>query len=359
MKNDKINDVQKKENPMSNEGSFSKNKIRKKRNLIQSAETYISGILGGDSIMLSKAITLAESTKPAHEIRAQEIIEACLSSSGKSTRIAVSGAPGVGKSSFIEAFGQELLKKGEKLAILAIDPSSQQSGGSILGDKTRMSELGSHANVFIRPSPAGKTLGGVAKSTRESILLCEAAGYQNIIIETVGVGQSEIAVHSMVDCFLLLLLPGAGDELQGIKRGIVEMADIVVVNKSDGDRKTLAKQTKRAYQNALHLYPLKAHGFPPTVVQCSSLEKVGITEVHQLINEFIAHNKTKSDYFNQNRIAQRKFWLQESIGTQLQTIFMTNPAVATNYSALEKKVMKGQISAYQAALTLLSYFEKK
>ena len=319
------------------------------------ATDYIKGIKAGNRVVLGKAITLIESTRPDHQELAQHIIEGCLAFSGESIRIGVTGSPGVGKSTFIESLGQLLIKEGHKVAVLAIDPSSQLSKGSILGDKTRMQQLSASAHSFIRPSPAGTSLGGVAQRTRETIILCEAAGYQHIIIETVGVGQSETLVHSMVDFFLLLLLPGAGDELQGIKRGIVEMADLIAINKAEGDRIPLAKQAKQEYRNALHLYPPKVNGWQPKVVLCSALESQGILEIWQLIQEF--HRFTSgNDYFHQNRQNQRLLWLQESLQQELLLLFHQEPAVRQLLSQLKADVLAGQITPFRAAKQLIQLF---
>ena len=253
--------VSKKEQPVSKSVNPKLASIRKKRAAAWSAERYAEKILEGDRVILSRAITLIESNRQSHQQLAQQIIEQCIPHSGKAIRIGITGSPGVGKSTFIEKLGKHILQQDRKLAVLAIDPSSQLSKGSILGDKTRMAELSADPNAYIRPSPAGQSLGGVGRCTRSTIILCEAAGFDTIFVETVGVGQSEIVVHSMVDFFLLLLLPGAGDELQGIKRGIVEMADLLAINKSDGDRLPLAKRSRQSYKNALHLFPPKESGW--------------------------------------------------------------------------------------------------
>ena len=246
--------------------------FRRSRKQLPTINEFVQGIKEGSRALLSQAITLIESALPEHQSLSQELIKRCLPLSGKSIRIGITGVPGAGKSTFIESFGGFLTAKGHHLAVLAIDPSSERSGGSILGDKTRMEELSADERAFIRPSPSGGTTGGVARKTRESIILCEAAGYDTIIVETVGVGQSETAVHSMVDFFLLLMIPGAGDELQGMKRGIMEMADMIVINKADGDTLTLARKAKTEYTNAMHLFPLPPSGWAPAVLTCSSLE---------------------------------------------------------------------------------------
>jgi LAO/AO transport system kinase len=323
---------------------------RKKQLLTPSA--YVEGILVGNRVVLSQAITLVESTRSDHQDLAQHIVESCLPYAGKSIRIGITGTPGVGKSTFIEAFGMHITEGGKKLAVLAIDPTSQLTRGSILGDKTRMMHLSMNENAFIRPSPAGDSLGGVARKTRESIVLCEAAGFDTIIIETVGVGQSETAVHSMTDFFLLLLLPGAGDELQGIKRGIVEMADLIAVNKADGEREKMAKQAQAFYKNALHLLPLKPSNWIPQVMTCSALSKLGIADIWHLIldyQRFTIENK----FFNDNRKAQAAYWLHESIEEALKKLFYQDPSVKTHLNTIEKQVLGGEITSFKGAEIIL------
>ncbi|HMQ47492.1 MAG TPA: methylmalonyl Co-A mutase-associated GTPase MeaB [Saprospiraceae bacterium] len=323
-----------------------------------STATIIEGLISGNKIYLSKAITLVESTQRNHTQQAQELVEACLPHSGASVRIGITGTPGVGKSTFIEALGLALIKQGRKVAVLAIDPSSQLSKGSILGDKTRMEQLSRQEDAYIRPSPAGDTLGGVARKTRESIILCEAAGYDTILIETVGVGQSEVAVHALSDFFLLLLLPGAGDELQGIKRGIVEMADLIVVNKADGDRVLLAKQARAAYKNALHLFPPKDSQWIPQVLTCSAISGTGLPEILETLFEFIAFTQ-KNAYFDSNRKLQARYWLYETINDRLRADFFQHPSVREKLSFIEKEVLSGQISSFQGAEKLLELFLSK
>ena len=305
--------------------NLSNRKKREDKSL--NAEALFKGIAQSDRVSLGRAITLIESHLPAHKTQANKLLESCLSLGKSAIRIGITGTPGVGKSTFIEAYGQFLIEQGHRVAILAIDPSSSVSGGSILGDKTRMEKLSNREEAFIRPSPAGDSLGGVARKTRETILLCEAAGFDRILIETVGVGQSETAVHSMVDFFMLLLLPGAGDELQGIKRGIVEMADLFVVNKSDGDRVALAKQTRRSYRNALHLFPPKENGWTPSIVSCSALEGSGIEELNLLLEDYI-HQASDSGYLSSNRKKQAQYWFNERIQEQLLSRFEQDPMVA-------------------------------
>jgi LAO/AO transport system kinase len=323
-----------------------------------SLEEYVRGIRTGNRVILSQAITLIESKLPKHQELAQQILEACLPYSGGAFRLGITGSPGVGKSTFIERFGLDLLEQQKKITILAIDPSSQLTRGSILGDKTRMEALSRSEDVFIRPTPSGQTLGGVARKTRETILLCEAAGFDTIIIETVGVGQSEIAVHSMVDFFLLLLLPGGGDELQGIKRGIVEMADMIAVNKADGERLGLAKQAKRAYQNALHLFPPKESGWTPPVVLCSGMSGMGIPEINEYLGQYVEMT-ADNGYFEKKRLDQAKYWLYETIQQRLRQLFFTHPKVKERLPAIEKDILEGKLSSFQGAERLLNLFDHK
>ncbi len=322
-------------------------------------EDYIKGIEKGDRNTLGKAITLIESTRPDQKQLAQEIIRACVKKSGKSVRIGITGVPGVGKSSFIESLGQKLVKQGHKLAVLAVDPSSERSKGSILGDKTRMNVLSQHKNAFIRPSPSAGSLGGVARKTRESIILCEAAGFDTIFIETVGVGQSETAVHSMVDFFLLLMLAGAGDELQGIKRGIMEMADTIAINKADGNNVKQAEIAKNEYKNALHLYPPAPSGWEPRVLTCSSLNHTGIDKVWDSILDYVSHTKSNG-YFDDKRKQQGRYWMYETINATLKSDFYNHPPVKEKKDAIEKDVLEGKITSFEAAYKLLGmYFQKK
>lgn len=327
-----------------------------KKNRLFSADEYVGGILKGDRIKLAQAITLVESTLTTHQSLAQEIIAKCLPFSKKSIRIAITGSPGVGKSTFIEALGLHLIhNQTRKPAVLAIDPSSQIHKGSILGDKTRMEQLSVHPNAFIRPSPAGDSLGGVARKTRETIILCEAAGYDTIIIETVGVGQSEITAQSMTDLFLLLLLPGAGDELQGIKRGIVEMADIIAVNKADIDRIHLAKQAQISYKNALHLFPSKTNQWIPQVLTCSALENQGIKEIWTEIEKYTSFVK-ENGFFEMQRKNQANYWFKETLKTQLESLFYENETIKTTYAALQTDVGNEVLSPFTAAQQLINVF---
>jgi LAO/AO transport system kinase len=309
--------------------------------------------LAGDIPFLSRAITLVESTTVKHQQKANAILERCLPFANNSVRIGITGVPGVGKSTFIEAFGKHLTNKGKKVAVLAVDPSSSVNKGSILGDKTRMEELVTDKNAFIRPSPSGTSLGGVAQKTRESIILCEAAGFDTIIIETVGVGQSETVVHSMVDFFLLLKLSGAGDELQGMKRGIIEMADAIVIHKADGDNVQRAKMAKVAFANALHLYPLKESKWQPKVVTASALENHGIAEIELLISEYIQLTKENASFENK-RNAQNQFWLLSTIEQQLKTNFYQNPLIKAALSQEILALENGKTTPFNAAKRLLN-----
>jgi LAO/AO transport system kinase len=327
-------------------------KIKQSRARQNSVNEFVTGILKGNIMFLSKAITLVESTNVKHQQKANEILERCLPSANKSVRIGITGVPGVGKSTFIETFGKHLTSQGKKIAVLAVDPSSSINKGSILGDKTRMEELVTDENAFIRPSPSGTSLGGVAQKTRESIILCEAAGFDTIIIETVGVGQSETVVHSMVDFFLLLKLSGAGDELQGIKRGIVEMADAIVINKADGENKQNAKIAKVAFARALHLYPLKESKWQPKVLTASALHNSGIEKIDAMIAEYIVLTKENS-YFNQKRNDQNKFWLLSTIEQQLKTNFYQNPKVKSALQEEIKNLDSGKTTPFTAAKRLL------
>jgi len=322
-----------------------------------SAEELIAGILKGDKTALSRAITLVESTNPEHLAKANEVIKGCLPHANNSVRIGITGVPGVGKSTFIEAFGKYLTSIGKKVAVLAVDPSSSISHGSILGDKTRMEELVKDENAYIRPSASGDTLGGVARKTREAIILCEACGFDTIIIETVGVGQSETAVHSMVDFFLLLKIAGAGDELQGIKRGIMEMADLIVINKADGDNIKKAKLAKTEFNRALHLFPAKNSGWQPKVTTCSAITHDGVADVWQIINEYFDLTKNNG-FFGLRRSEQNSYWLTETINEQLKNNFYSREDIAALLEQNKKAVQNNEISPFAAATILLKkYFE--
>jgi LAO/AO transport system kinase len=328
-------------------------KIKLSRVKQKSVDEFVHGILNGNITYLSKAITLIESTNAKHLQKANEILDRCLPYANNSVRIGITGVPGVGKSTFIETFGKHLTSQGKKIAVLAVDPSSSVNKGSILGDKTRMDELVTDPNAFIRPSPSGTSLGGVAQKTRESIILCEAAGFDTIVIETVGVGQSETVVHSMVDFFLLLKLAGAGDELQGIKRGIIEMADAIVINKSDGENKQNAKIAKIEFNRALHLYPLKESKWQPKVLTASALHNSGIKKIDTMIVDYISLTKENA-YFNKKRNEQNKFWLLSTIEQQLKSNFYRNPEVK---KALQKEIDQlenGETTPFNAAKRLLN-----
>ena len=340
--------------------SFSKtalDKVVRSRKSQPSAAELISGILSGDISALSRAITLVESTNPDHLVKANAIISACLPHANQSVRIGITGVPGVGKSTFIEAFGKHLTSLGKKVAVLAVDPSSTISHGSILGDKTRMEELVKDKNAYIRPSASGETLGGVARKTRETIILCEAAGFDTIVIETVGVGQSETAVHSMVDFFLLLKISGAGDELQGIKRGIMEMADAIVINKADGDNVAKAKLAKTEFNRALHLFPAKSSGWIPTVSTCSAYEKTGIDTVWQTISNYLELVKA-NHYFEEKRQEQNQYWMMETINEQLKNHFYHHPEIKALLEQNKKAVQNDELSPFAAAMILLEKYFK-
>lgn len=324
-----------------------------------SISKIVEEIVKGNITFLSKAITLIESTNTIHQKKASKIIQACLPYANNSVRIGITGVPGVGKSTFIESFGKHLTSTGKKVAVLAIDPSSSIHKGSILGDKTRMEELVKDKNAFIRPSPSGDSLGGVARKTRETIILCEAAGFDTIIIETVGVGQSETSVHSMVDFFLLLKLAGAGDELQGIKRGIIEMADAIVINKADGDNEKAAKFAKVEFTRAIHLYPLKENNWQPKVTTCSAFYDKGIDTVWETIQDYIKLTKS-NHFFDNNRSEQNKFWLLETINQRLKNDFYNNPKIKKELLKELKKIDTQITSPFEAANVLLNlYFDNK
>lgn len=332
--------------------------IQQFRKVQPSSEELIKGILAGNITALSRAITLVESTNSVHLEKANEVINACLPYANKSVRIGITGVPGVGKSTFIEAFGKYLTDLGKKVAVLAVDPSSTISHGSILGDKTRMEELVKDKNAYIRPSASGETLGGVARKTRETITLCEAAGFNTIIIETVGVGQSETAVHSMVDFFLLLKISGAGDELQGIKRGIMEMADAIVINKADGDNIKKAKLAKVEFNRALHLFPAKKSGWIPTVSTCSAYTKEGINEIWKTISDYVELTQN-NHFFEERRSQQNQYWMLETINEQLKNNFFTHPQIEVLLEENKKAVQNNELSPFAAAHILLEKYFKK
>lgn len=317
-----------------------------------SVDKFVKQILNNNISYLSRAITLIESSNEKHQEKANQILEKCLPHSNNSIRIGITGVPGVGKSTFIETFGKHLTNIGKKVAVLAIDPSSSVQKGSILGDKTRMNALALDDNAFIRPSPSGDSLGGVARKTRESITLCEAAGFDIIIIETVGVGQSETTVHSMVDFFLLLKLANAGDELQGIKRGIIELADTIAINKADGPIEKDAKIAKNEFARALHLYPKKENDWSPKVVTCSALNNTGIDAIYKIIQEYISLTK-KNNYFRKNRNRQNKEWLFETINSELKNQFYKDEKVQKLLELQLKKIENNKINPFKAAKEIL------
>ena len=331
-------------------------KPRRTRKHFTPAE-YVEGILKGDISVLGQAVTLVESSLPHHQEIAQEVIEKCLPYAGKSVRIGITGVPGAGKSTFIEALGMHLIHAGSKLAVLAIDPSSERTKGSILGDKTRMEELSVAKNAFIRPSPSAGSLGGVARKTRESIVLCEAAGFDVVFVETVGVGQSETAVHSMVDFFLLIQLAGTGDELQGIKRGIMEMADGIAINKCDGTNIEKSQLARRQYLNALHLFPLPESGWKPEVITCSAIERTGIAEVWQMVQNYVDF-VNGNGYFDRIRTDQSKYWMYETINEQLKSNFYNNEKIQALLQVAENEVLSDKISSFVAARKLLDAYRE-
>lgn len=331
--------------------------FKTKRSALKSRQHFVDGIKSGNRTILSQAITLIESTRSKYRELGENILEDCLEETGNSIRIGITGVPGVGKSTFIEALGKQLLENGKKLAVLTIDPSSSRSKGSILGDKTRMPALSAHQHAYVRPSPTGGTLGGVARKTRETILLCEAAGFDTIFVETVGVGQSETTVQSMVDFFLLLMLAGAGDELQGIKRGIMEMADMIAINKADQKNIDKANQARQEFKNALSLFPAHESGWQPPVLTCSALEEKGLNELWDKILNYFSLTK-ENGYFESNRKKQAVYWMNEAIEYQLKEIFFQHPEVKKELPILKKKVASGSISSFKAASKLLKLFEQ-
>ena len=323
-----------------------------------SLDEYVDGILQGNRTVLSQAITLVESSLPEHAQMAQDIVERCLPHSGKSIRIGITGVPGAGKSTFIEVLGGYLTAKGRKLAVLAIDPSSERSKGSILGDKTRMEELSANPDAFIRPSPSSGSLGGVARKTRETVFLCEATGFDTIFIETVGVGQSETAVHSMTDFFLLIQIAGAGDELQGIKRGIMEMADLIAVNKADGNNLEKAQLAQTQYKSALQLFPKPPSGWTPKATICSAITGFGIDKIWDMVLQYEQLTKNNG-YFERRRHQQSKYWMTETIHNNLIRHFYHHPVIEDLLPEYEQKVSDEQMSSFAAARALLNeYFRK-
>ncbi|HET9053497.1 MAG TPA: methylmalonyl Co-A mutase-associated GTPase MeaB [Cyclobacteriaceae bacterium] len=321
-----------------------------------STDEYVRGVTAGDRVILAKAISLAESSLPEDQKQAAALL-AALNPVHTAIRIGITGVPGVGKSTFIESFGKHVTSLAKKIAVLTIDPSSQLTKGSILGDKTRMEELSKNPRAFIRPSPSGNTLGGTTGRTRECILLCEAAGYDVILVETVGVGQSETAVNNLVDFFLLLMLAGAGDELQGIKKGIMEMADAIVITKADGDNVKRAKEAQADYQHALNLFPAHASGWKTKVLTCSALKHTGIKEIWESIVGFKDHT-VRSGYFEQQRKAQRVTAFRESFDRLLKNDLNQSPGIQKKSATLEKEVADQKISAQQAAQQLLDLYHQ-
>jgi len=326
-----------------------------RRRRVLSPSDYVAGVLAGDRGVLARAITLVESTSPLHEAQAQEVLQRLLPHTGHSKRIGITGVPGVGKSTFIERFGCFLIEQGRKVAVLTIDPTSKRSGGSILGDKTRMEKLSCEPNAFIRPTAAGESLGGVARRTRETLLLCEAAGFDTVLVETVGVGQSETALRSMVDFFLLLLLPGAGDELQGIKKGIIEMADAVLINKADGDNRLRAEHAKAEQQNALHCLQAATPGWTTEVGLCSGLTGEGIPEIWQLILKFFSQLEP-SGVVNKRRQQQSLEWLSSLVEDELLRRFYRDPKVKERLAGLQQQVLRGEITPVRASREMLEAF---
>lgn len=330
---------------------------RRKRLPLPTPGEFVEQILKGNITMLSRAVTLVESLSAEHQAIAQEVIEKCLPYSGNSRRIGITGVPGAGKSTSIDVFGLHVLNRGGKLAVLAIDPSSERTKGSILGDKTRMEKLSQHPGAFIRPSPSAGALGGVARKTRETIILCEAAGYNNIFVETVGVGQSETAVHSMVDFFLLIQLAGTGDELQGIKRGIMEMADGIVINKADGDNVGPAQLAQAQFRSALMLFPTPPSGWTPEVLTYSGYYELGIAEVWDMIDRYFEFVK-QNGYFQERRNRQARYWMYETIDEQLRNHFYQNPVIADRLATLEERVLANRQSSFTAARDILNDYFK-
>jgi len=327
---------------------------RRRRRL--SRQEYIDGLVAGDRKVLAQAITLVESKRDDDAALARDILEACLPRTGTSIRVGITGVPGAGKSSLIETLGLHLIReRGQRVAVLAVDPSSQISGGSILGDKTRMESLAVDENAFIRPSPSGGSLGGVARRTRETMLLCEAAGYANIIVETVGVGQSETAVRSMVDFFMLLSLTGAGDELQAMKRGVMEMADVVAINKADGDNLRRAEMARADLEHGLHLFPPPATGWRPSAVMCSARTGSGVSELWDLVLEHRRQLQT-SGWLERIRRDQVKTWMYDIIRQELQRRFRQHPLVGERLPQLEADVVEGRTSSFRAAQLLLDLY---
>ncbi len=332
------------------------NQLKQSKKRQFSTDQLFDGIRQGDIAMLSQAITLVESSLPKHLSMSQELIAACLPYSGSSFRLGITGVPGAGKSTFIESLGLHLINRGQKLAVLAIDPSSERSKGSILGDKTRMETLAGRSEAYIRPSPSGGTLGGVARKTRETIILCEAAGFDTLFVETVGVGQSETAVHSMVDFFLLIMIAGAGDELQGIKRGIMEMADAILINKADGSNMQKARRAQAEFANALHLFPPSASGWTPQVNTCSALYGFGIEEVWGMVGKYRSVT-SKNGYLKQRREEQAKYWMYETIKEGIFNQVFNNSEMKKELEKYELEISQGQMTSHMAASIILNKYK--
>jgi LAO/AO transport system kinase len=321
-----------------------------------SRQQYLDGILSGDRAILARAITMIESSRSADRDLADQIVEDCLPRGGSSLRVGITGVPGAGKSSLIEALGNFLIRDyGQRVAVLAIDPTSRLTGGSILGDKTRMTSLASSEMVFIRPTPSRGSFGGVAQRTREAMILCEAAGYRTVLVETVGVGQSETAVHDMVDCFLLVLITGGGDELQGIKRGVMELANLVLINKADRENAGAAERAAVETKNALAYFPPSASGWLPRAMACSALSGRGIPDLWNSVLEFTATTKANG-WFDLNRRDQRRRWMRESLEQGLRQIFIAHPEVRARMETLEREVLDGQTTPFRAARILLEMY---
>lgn len=334
------------------------NRMRVRKRELTVSE-MVEGILKGNVTVLSQAVTLVESVVPEHQQKAQEVIEHCLPHSGNSVRIGISGVPGAGKSTSIDEFGMHVLKEhGGKLAVLAIDPSSERSKGSILGDKTRMEKLSVHPDSFIRPSPTAGSLGGVARKTRESIILCEAAGFDKIFVETVGVGQSETACHSMVDFFLLIQLAGTGDELQGIKRGIMEISDGIIINKCDGNNVDKCHLAATNFRNALHFFPAPESGWETQVMCYSGFYGTGIKPIWDMIYKYFSFVKS-TGYFDYRRNEQAKYWMYEHINEQLRLNFYNNPDIACQLLEQEQSVLRGEKTSFRGAGDVLDMYFKK
>lgn len=332
-----------------------KNSLKQFKKPLSGVDDYLEGIKQGNRAVLSRAITLVESVRPEDKMMARQLIQSCLPYSGNSVRLGITGVPGVGKSTFIETFGLHLINRGHRVAVLAIDPSSTRTKGSILGDKTRMEQLSSHPKAFIRPSASGGTLGGVARQTRESILLCEAAGFDRIFVETVGVGQSETAVSQIVDFFLLLMLAGGGDELQGIKRGIMEMADLIVIHKADGENIKPSQLARQAYENALHLFPKLPNGWQPKVLTASSVTGQGMAEIDQQINQFLQLTQSNG-YFEIKRQQQALNIMEESLNEAIHSHFFQQKEIKNQLKTYRQQILKGAVSPYEVANKLFDFY---